>query len=102
MLKEIRIVSGKNTWSILMNEYPYLPPVEWRIAATDSQAERTSLSLEIHNAHPDREQCFQTFDQLNPLVLIDNKGQSVPMVKVGALPEGILNSSGIIRRQDGV
>lgn len=90
MLKEIRIVPGKNPWSVLMNEfpYPYIPPIEWRIAAIDSQAERTGLNIEIRNTLTDGRQCFQTFDQ-NPLILIDNKGQSVPMIKVGKLPDGV-------------
>lgn len=81
MLKEIRIVPAKNPWAILMNEYQYLPAVEWRVESVDSKAEKTVLNLEIRNTLANREQCFQTFEQ-NPLVLIDNKGQSVPMLEV--------------------
>ena len=85
MLREIRIVPHQNQWTTLMNEYPPLPSIEWRIASVDAQREHTRINLEIRNAH-NREQCFQVFDD-NPLILIDNRGTATPMLNTGRKPE---------------
>lgn len=88
MLKEIRIVPAKNQWSILMNSYQHIPSIAWRVASVNAGAERTTVKIEINNTTEKSEQCFHAFDE-TPLVLIDNKGQSVPMLDVGELPGGI-------------
>ena len=88
MLKEIRIVPAKNPWSILMNKYPHIPSISWRVTSVEVGAERTTLTVEINNTNGNGEQCFHAFDE-TPLILIDNKGGSVPMIEVGSLPAGI-------------
>lgn len=86
MLREIRIVPQSNQWTVLMNEYPPLPSIEWRIASVDTQSERTRVNLEIRNGSNNKEQCFQVFDE-NPLVLVDNRGLATPMLNAGRKPE---------------
>ena len=88
MLKEIRIVPTKNQWSILMNSYQHIPSITWRVALVEAGAERTTVKVEINNTNEKDAQCFHAFDE-TALILIDNKGQSVPMTGVGDLPAGI-------------
>ena len=88
MLKEIRIVPAKNPWSILMNYYQHIPSIEWRVASVQAGSERTTVKIEINNTNQNDAQCFHAFDE-TPLILIDNKGESVPMLEVGELPAGI-------------
>lgn len=88
MLKEIRIVPTKNAWSILMNSYQHIPSIAWRVASVNAGAERTTVKIEINNTNEKDAQCFHAFDE-TPLILIDNKGESLPMLDVGELPAGI-------------
>jgi hypothetical protein len=88
MLKEIRIVPAKNQWSILMNSYQHIPSIMWRVATVETGADRTTVKIEINNTNEKDAQCFPAFDE-TPLILIDNKGESVPMLEVGELPGGI-------------
>lgn len=86
ILREIRVIPQQNQWSILMNEYPPQPSIEWRIVSVDAQRERTRVSFEIRNTRNDREQCFQVFED-NPLILINNRGMATPMLNAGRKPE---------------
>lgn len=88
MLKEIRIVPAKNPWSILMNSYQHIPSIAWRVASVEAGADRTTVKVEINNTNEKDAQCFHAFDE-TPLILIDNKGESVPMLEVGEIPGGI-------------
>ena len=58
------------------------------VASVNAGAERTTVKIEINNTNEKDAQCFHAFDE-TPLILIDNKGESVPMLDVGDLPGGI-------------
>lgn len=89
MLKEIRIVPAKSEFVFLKEKYDAVhQTIEWRVTAADRQPDRTRVSIEIHNTNEADQVCFQSLSQ-NQLMLIDNRGQVIPMIGFATPPEVI-------------
>ena len=87
-LRNLAVTASRPEW-VKMYSLPLPDFPDWRIAAVDAQAERTTLNIEIRCEREDGSDCrFARFDHA-PLVLVDNNGQYYSMLRSAALPPDV-------------